>query len=773
MKHSTHFYFVGLFFFFLLIFNYSSKLTDSRSEGIKLCSKLNYKDSLKLHPNNFGKFDLTLNILDERKWRTIVFEDEINRVQNKQGNSSIYTNRRRADASVEINIKPNFKCIVLADIRPHGDLSDHRRGSGLPSLNVKLKDGHIFGIVHFILLRPNTRSYDNEIFVTTFLRELNLLAPRSSNVKVSYGSLKSDFIFQEKIVKEFLENSHLKESALFEGDQRFTWYDPPDTVNLSKHRLINKNWAKKGRSSHFISETGLSILNELNQYYRGEVIPIEIVDYYTTSKKLGMDNYFDKLPLFDSILYALEATHNLSRDDRHYYYDPTLRKFFPIYYDGMSQGIAALLTKDNKIIDLNIKDKKVTPSAVYGSTEALERLQILKINNLYKKLLKNGVELKKAQVKKLIEIIEDRLMLLKNFDENKIIKVSFDIKSRSFMKENFTSNNDVKRRFIYYDDKFQSYLNCNIYGDDCKKIILNTKNKIEALAQELKDENNNNMIFVGKKRKSPNNKGWFNHYAFQENFPENKIKQKTISKNVNLILYGNVDFEIDSSLKIITLNKNNSSSKIVFFGGTLDNWKIIFNDKSKKFENSASRLDINGFTGCVSFFDLKLVNISIESSNAQCEDAINFVRSRGSVKNLLVKDSKYDSVDADFSSIEFNLIDIKNSNNDCIDFSFGNYFLKEAKLKFCGDKGISVGETSKVIVENLFISNANIGIAAKDYGVVNISKGEIYSTKSCVEAYNKKQEFSGGSVISNELKCKNSHQNSWSDNGSLLKINFL
>ena len=79
--------------------------------------------------------------------------------------------------------------------------------------------------------------------------------------------------------------------------------------------------------------------------------------------------------------------------------------------------------------------------------------------------------------------------------------------------------------------------------------------------------------------------------------------------------------------------------------------------------------------------------------------------------------------------------------------------VKEAKLKFCGDKGISVGETSKVIVENLFISNANIGIAAKDYGVVNISKGEIYSTKSCIEAYNKKQEYSGGSVISNELKC--------------------
>ena len=51
----------------------------------------------------------------------------------------------------------------------------------------------------------------------------------------------------------------------------------------------------------------------------------------------------------------------------------------------------------------------------------------------------------------------------------------------------------------------------------------------------------------------------------------------------------------------------------------------------------------------------------------------------------------------------------------------------------------------------LFISNSNIGLAVKDFGTADIKNAEIYSTKSCVEAYNKKQEFSGGYVFSNKL----------------------
>ena len=72
------------------------------------------------------------------------------------------------------------------------------------------------------------------------------------------------------------------------------------------------------------------------------------------------------------------------------------------------------------------------------------------------------------KIEKLIKIIKGRLLLLNNFEEDRIFNVSHDIKSRSFMPTTFLSNKNIKRRFIYYSDKFDEYLSCDIYGNDCK-----------------------------------------------------------------------------------------------------------------------------------------------------------------------------------------------------------------------------------------------------------------------------------------------------------------
>ena len=190
-------------------------------------------------------------------------------------------------------------------------------------------------------------------------------------------------------------------------------------------------------------------------------------------------------------------------------------------------------------------------------------------------------------------------------------------------------------------------------------------------------------------------------------------------------------------------------------------------------DNFHKKVDENGYTGCLSFFDIKVVNISIEAFNSDCEDAVNFVRSSGSIRALLIRNSLYDGLDADFSSLKFELIDVKTAKNDCIDFSFGDYFLNQVIIESCGDKGVSIGETSKVKIENLSVSNSKIGLASKDFAEVMINKGFINTTKNCVEAYNKKQEFSGGFILANKLHCIDSHRNLSVDDKSLLKVNFL
>ena len=116
---------------------------------------------------------------------------------------------------------------------------DQRDGSLLPSLNVNLDKGHIFGITKFILFLPKTRNGDNEIFATTLFKELGILSPRSLYLNVKYGNYSpKKFIFQEKIQKELLEQNYLREGPIIEGDERFAFWDPRHKQNLSKNVVI-------------------------------------------------------------------------------------------------------------------------------------------------------------------------------------------------------------------------------------------------------------------------------------------------------------------------------------------------------------------------------------------------------------------------------------------------------------------------------------------------------------------------------------------------------
>ena len=74
-------HFLPYLFFFIIISlfvhlaTYSSKIISSNNNQIKLCSNLSYNKSLHLHPDNFRKFDLTLKIHNERKWRKIAVKN--------------------------------------------------------------------------------------------------------------------------------------------------------------------------------------------------------------------------------------------------------------------------------------------------------------------------------------------------------------------------------------------------------------------------------------------------------------------------------------------------------------------------------------------------------------------------------------------------------------------------------------------------------------------------------------------------------------------------
>ena len=68
--------------------------------------------------------------------------------------------------------------------------------------------------------------------------------------------------------------------------------------------------------------------------------------------------------------------------------------------------------------------------------------------------------------------------------------------------------------------------------------------------------------------------------------------------------------------------------------------------------------------------NLEIEKLRIFANNANCEDAVNFIRSNGKIEEINISNSLFDGLDSDFSNLDFKKIIIKNSGNDCTDFSF-------------------------------------------------------------------------------------------------------
>ena len=127
-----------------------------------------------------------------------------------------------------------------------------------------------------------------------------------------------------------------------------------------------------------------------------------------------------------------------------------------------------------------------------------------------------------------------------------------------------------------------------------------------------------------------------------------------------------------------------------------------------------------------------------------------------------------DALDIDFSNLNIENINIKFAGNDCVDVSYGNYNIKNLYALNCGDKALSVGEKSKLVIDQINALNSEIGIAAKDSSIVNLNKAKFNSLEICLEAYKKKQEFEGGIINYIDMECVAKKLNISNDKYSLI-----
>jgi len=698
------------------------------------CEYSNFTDIGNKPLNSNKILSLDIKIIKSKSWNKNIFNIYKSLNKSETINKKF---KKKYKANLIIEYENNIKCKYQAKIRTVGLSSFHfSKENFLTSIEVKLLNGNIKNITKFRLLLPQSRLEENEIFLATLLEEVGIITPKTFYIKTKINNRKQKFIFQETFDKELLERHNFREGPIY--------------VISNNHRndklikVSNSSWIKNDIEKFKVSMRGLQLLNHAFSVGTDDLLIDE--KYY--ENKVNFVNF----KLFNSIMSATNSFHGFGIANRVIYFNPIKEEFFPIYNDGKSRILNEENLADNNFVESfnGLMNRSV------DSAYARQKLLSIDLDDFLRKLNTRGFKTNKSFLEKKIEFIIERLDFM---EANKAPK------------DNNKVNSSVKlldgKRKIYIEINNLDYQIFECYGDNSDGCIIKDlyekisfKKKINKyhdlkylLSQDTLDDKH---VFLGDK-KAKSNFTYNNYFKYSKNIDNYDV----YFNNLESIF-------IDEDKKTIRLNQKDALDKILISGKEIKNWKIKFQGK-----NNFKDLNINNnnLTGCVTLYEINIIDIEIETTGGLCEDTINIVRSKGKIQQINTNKSYSDAVDIDFSNLIINQININESQNDCLDLSFGNYNIKELNVKNCGDKGISVGEQTTAKINELNSEISKIGIASKDSSITKVGYAKIKDVKTCVTAYKKKQEFDGAYLSIDKFDCKRFDIIKKSDKYSKILIN--
>ena len=676
--------------------------------------------------------------------------------------------KKRFSSDITVKFENDLICNFRGRIRHNGDQKDHialKENSIIQSVDIHLKTGNIYGITKFKLLRPNTRgNFKDEIFLTELLREFNYLAPRTNYVEATINGVSSKMIFQEKATKELLEFNLRREGPIFEGDERFLFrlseHLPDnqlsnnaigmlplleDGINAMLAKQTNSNWITRSENHSVISYNSLSNLNLTYLLYTNKYKDIKnnfsYSNYTLDNNLLALNDPKNilRLDIYNLIIFATNGWHGLVPNNRKFYWNSIENFFEPINYDSNAN-----IEDEPSVFHLPFSNQI---ELAFNDLEKL--LTNINIKNFSKKITIRGLNLNEQQVEKKINIIKRNLYKLKDIylkidpeviaynRNNKIKKEMWDKYYKSLYK---ISPNIY---LVKHASKNNLFKRCEIKNLNCVDYSFNKQELVNLVEGDL-TKNDKEYQYLGLGTDS-------------NNFLINSKYKKIKFQDTYFYFDENIKYSHDEEKKEFNIFQNKPEARAFFYKGKLKDINVIFygyKDELKS-ELSIHPIDQRGLTGCLSMINLNVKNISIKSDKSSCEDAVNLINVEGSLNEINIIDSFRDGLDIDFSKVEINYINIISSKNDCVDLSAGNYKLNKLNLINCGDKGLSIGEKSFLYLNEINIENSNIGIASKDSSISKLNKAHLKNLKTCVSAYNKKQEFYGSFLEIKNMECKN------------------
>lgn len=175
--------------------------------------------------------------------------------------------------------------------------------------------------------------------------------------------------------------------------------------------------------------------------------------------------------------------------------------------------------------------------------------------------------------------------------------------------------------------------------------------------------------------------------------------------------------------------------------------------------------------GAIVFYESPVnINNCRFSNNLRGDDYLNIIRSDFNLLNTTFEYTMADALDSDFCTGTLENVKFDQVGNDAIDVSGTELFISKIDITNAGDKGISGGEGSNLICENVSILGGEIAVASKDNTTVSIDGISIDSSKLGYCAFQKKSEYGPGSIIIKNSTLKNVHTDYLIEVGSSLSI---
>jgi len=149
------------------------------------------------------------------------------------------------------------------------------------------------------------------------------------------------------------------------------------------------------------------------------------------------------------------------------------------------------------------------------------------------------------------------------------------------------------------------------------------------------------------------------------------------------------------------------------------------------------------FTGALAVHDGDAIVEHCRITDCPAEDALNIKNATATIRETLFRDNHSDAIDLDFVDGEVTRCHFIRNAGDGIDISGSRITIAGNQIERAGDKGISIGEQSRVTLENNLLVDNVIGVAVKDLSEARIDNCTFIRNATSVAAYRKKPIFGG------------------------------